>query len=195
MFMFRTATNIFRKKFNCNSSENERLIFPVSKTFIRGSSRYIHLERQSTKDWRSIYAATWHFFLLWSVRLLLWILLSIRFLKLQKKLNPNAEPGVNADSISAKEHQISQVWPWGFPGTLVRQCIYLQQSVLFKLFWNGMHLLDKFPDGDAQYFLKNEPGDPDTRLLPNICRRMLRDAISREHLQEDFSVVGLNYSC
>jgi hypothetical protein len=58
-----------------------------------------------------------------------------------------------------------------------------------------MHLLDKFPDGDAQYFLKNEPGDPDTRLLPNICRRMLRDAISREHLQEDFSIVGLNYSC
>jgi hypothetical protein len=41
-----------------------------------------------------------------------------------------------------------------------------------------MHLLDKFPDGDAQHFLKNELGDPAfTEHLQEDTAGYLRDAI------------------
>lgn len=80
-------------------------------------------------------------------------------------LNPNADPGANADSISPSDWV---VWISGFTFRFSwfissKSVSYLPVTGFFFLpsvIWTGIHLLDKFFNGDAQYFLKNEFGDP-----------------------------------
>ena len=63
--------------------------------------------------------------------------------------------------------------PWGFPESVASQCYTYQVTytglILPSVIWIGIHLLDKFFDGDGEYLLKDELGDP----------------AFAEHLQED----------